>query len=195
MVANREQRIRELAERMGLDPDRAWAEAQAPKIELTCPVCGQPATMSIQCRGCGGDAFAEYGNAELAAARRHILDLPVGTPEARKYAAEHAFGPGGCMVCADCIEQTLSNDAICPLLWIISPRTGLNHLGLAQAQNDDPEDEYRRIFDLWANVLAAGDAAEWRTQLFNQAIPNALQAYTEQFRAEDGELGSMNLGS
>lgn len=177
MVANHEKLIREMAANMGLDPDQAWAEAQIPRVEMTCPACGQPSTMTLLCRGCGGGAFAEYPGDEIAQARQHILDLPVGSPEARQHAAGNAFNPSGCMVCPNCIEQTLTNDAICPLHWLISPHTGINHLAMAQAQDQAPQDELRRVIHLWTNTLASGQAAEWRTHLFSHAIPNAIQAW------------------
>jgi len=178
LVANHERCIRDIAVQVGVDPDQAWAEAQVPKVEMSCPVCGQAATMSILCRGCGGGAFVEYGEVELAVARQRLLDLPVGTAEQRQHAAAHAFGLGGCMVCPDCIEQTLVNSAVCPLLWIVSPRSGLTHLALIELQDDDPGDEYQMIYEMWTEVLADGPASQWRYYLFNQAILAAFQALT-----------------
>ncbi len=179
LIAGHERLVREMAERAGLDADRAWAEAQVPTVEMTCPACGQPATMALLCRGCGGGAFSDYAEVELTAARQRILGLLVGSPQARQHAADHAFGPGGCMVCPDCIEQTLTNSDICPLLWILSPRSGLTHLTLIQMQGEDPDDEYRLIFEMWADTLADGEAAEWRVCLFEQAIPEAFRALSE----------------
>ncbi len=176
LVSNHEQNIRHLAAQMGLDPDQAWIEAQIPKVEMSCPVCGQPATMSILCRGCGGGAFSDCGDAELAAARQHLLNLPVETPQARQYAAAHAFNPSGCMVCPNCIEQTLASSAVCPLLWIISPRSGLTHLALIQLQDHDPDDEYQLLYEMWTEILADGPASHWRYHLFHHAIPAAFQS-------------------
>ncbi len=175
LVAGHEALIRDLAEKMGRDPDEVWAQAQAPKTELTCPVCGQPAAFSIGCRGCGGGAFAELTDDEIGAARRHILDLPVGGRQAKQYAAERAFLPGGCMVCPDCIEQVLAYAGTCPLLWIISPQTLTNRLAIAQANGLDIGDEWDRATYLWAEALAGGEARGWRESLFGQAIPRALR--------------------
>jgi hypothetical protein len=139
---------------------------------MTCPACGQPATMSLMCRGCGGGAFSDYDDQELDEARQHLLDLPAGTPQTRQYAAAHAYNPGGCMVCPDCIEQTLTNSDVCPLLWIISPGTAIFYLANV---DQDVKDELQRVAHLWVDVLADDDARAWRYHLFNDAIPNALQ--------------------
>jgi hypothetical protein len=180
LTANHEQHVRQLAAQMGLDPDEAWAEAQKLRVEMTCPACGpkswrtfarEPATMTLMCRGCGGSAFSDYEDDELDEARQHLLDLPVGTPETRQYAAAHAFNPGGCMVCPGCIEQTLTNDRICPLLWIISPGTASYYLATYTSE------KYEHITHLWVDVLADGPATVWRFHLFNHAIPAALQSF------------------
>jgi hypothetical protein len=189
MIADHEKLVREVAERMGLDPDQAWAEAQTPKVEMTCPACGQPATMTLMCRGCGGGAFSDYEDDELNQARQHLLDLPIGTPEARQHAAAHAYNPGGCMVCPGCLEQTLVNSDVCPLLWIVSPHTAIFYLANV---DQDVKDELQRVAHLWVNVLADGAVRAWRHHLFNEAIPNALQTwkrwregFIDQHRRED----------
>lgn len=133
--------------------------------------------MTLMCRGCGGGAFSDYEDDELDQARQHLLDLPVGTPETRQYAATHAYNPGGCMVCPACIEQTLTNDAICPLLWIVSPGTAIFYLANVGQDGILPRSELQRIADLWCITLAGGDARAWRHHLFNDAIPNALQSW------------------
>jgi len=99
------------------------------------------------------------------------------------------------MVCPDCIEQTLGYSDICPLLWVASPRSlvsrpfapldGVAVAPLAprwrdsaragEAHGQDAGDEVGRIAYLWTELLANGPARQWRSQLFDRAIPNALR--------------------
>ncbi|MBN1886460.1 MAG: hypothetical protein JW850_00655, partial [Thermoflexales bacterium] len=46
-----------LAHQLGTTPDELRQTAASSHIETTCPLCGQPSTHLVSCKGCGGNAW------------------------------------------------------------------------------------------------------------------------------------------
>ena len=116
-----------LAEEQGMTVEALKQQMSQPRIEMTCPLCGQPSTHLVSCKGCGGDAWG--GEWELAhgegfrdqlrtSLREAVSRLETTTEAQAEYAAKHAYDWGGCLICAtDCWHHTLPVNAYqtCPL--------------------------------------------------------------------------------
>lgn len=129
-----------LAAEAGLTVEEVRRRMTMPTVEMTCPLCGQPSTHLVGCKGCGGDAFggewlaaegedmhdrlraafrAALTDADMRADLRARLGPALATIEAEAIAqaSRHAYAWGGCLICAECWHHTLPAEAgpSCPL--------------------------------------------------------------------------------
>ena len=134
-----EETLARLAAESGMTVEELRKQMNTPHIEMTCPLCGQPSTHLVNCKGCGGDAFGgefvlAYGedvHARMKATFKAALTneahraemqeqfgmLPEISLEQVDYATNHAYAWGGCMICANCWHHTLPVQAYqtCPI--------------------------------------------------------------------------------
>jgi len=135
-----EAELADLAAEAGLTIEEVRQRMTTPTVEMTCPLCGQPATHLVGCKGCGSDAFggewvAAHGedmhdrlraafraaltDESLLADLRAKLGPALATIEAQalEQAARHAYAWGGCLICTECWHHTLPAEAgpSCPL--------------------------------------------------------------------------------
>jgi hypothetical protein len=125
-----EAELAHLAEQNGLTVEDLRAQLTTPNEQLTCPLCGQPATHLVNCRGCGGDAFGgewvlahgEDLHQRLRTGLRTALSQPPEggqpfSPAHIEAATGHAYQWGGCHLCPTCWTHTLPAEAYqtCPL--------------------------------------------------------------------------------
>lgn len=130
-AADTEYLTRVAAER-GVPVAQLRRELETPRRELTCPLCGQPSTHLLSCRGCGPDAWAdefqllhgETANEELREALGEALRRAECDPEAVAHALPRAYQPGGCLLCPACWSRTWPRFVArsCPLL-LLAERT------------------------------------------------------------------------
>jgi len=120
--------IRQYIESLDLSPEekvQALASIGQPSVKMTCPVCGQPSTHLVLCKGCGGGSFEhlldwdeETGEPdyslleEVQAAFREAMSR---FGEAAEHAAKRVYHHGGCMVCEHCWDGALINWSECPV--------------------------------------------------------------------------------
>ncbi len=145
-----EEKLAELAGEADMTVEKSRQHLATPHVEAACPLCGQPQTHLIGCKGCGSGAwgweFEEvYGKdarpqlrerlqVVLNGAEKLAEKLPPGeqlpafsgeafSSEQIQYAARHAYSFGSCMVCAECWRHTLPGEAYqtCPLKLLSEP--------------------------------------------------------------------------
>lgn len=132
--------LKDLAERVGMTPAELLEHINTPHLEMTCPLCGRPATHLVGCKGCGGGAWGgewvlAHGEAVHQRLRARFkaaltdpdllaeMDRKLGDEGPRfsreqvNYAARHAYAWGGCTICSECWHHTLPVSAYqtCPL--------------------------------------------------------------------------------
>jgi hypothetical protein len=139
-----EDKLAELAKDANMTVEELRQHLATPHVEATCPLCGQPQTHLVGCKGCGRESwgweFEEvYGQdarlqlrerlqAVLNDAEKLAEKLPPNeqrpafsgqafSGEQVQYAARKAYGYGSCMICAECWRHTLPGEAYltCPL--------------------------------------------------------------------------------
>lgn len=163
-------------------------------------MCGQPQTHLTGCKGCGSDAWSwefEEVHGEDAADRlrerlRECLSQAEGIAGDRvPHAVKHAYGMGGCLVCADCWRNVIAQpDAhlSCPLVLIserlLSPHrlpSGLLMAVLGEEMREDKQQAIREWLEMiwvrWTetwNTVPEGPerqaVATWRAALLNGAF-------------------------
>ncbi len=168
-----------LASEAGLTLEDLREQMTTPSVKLTCPLCGQPATHLVNCRGCGGDAFGgewvmahgERMHSQLKAGLRialsHSTEASAPFSQAQIEAAtEHAYQWGGCQICVECWHHTLPSEAYqtCPLKLLADhtlapeqPPGGLMYAvftaetpeGRRQAVQEWIEAGWRRWVEVW----------------------------------------------
>jgi hypothetical protein len=169
-------------------------------IEMSCPLCGQPQTHLVGCKGCGGGAWDgefETAHGEDAAdqLRQHVRVFLIQAAGVSRdqvhHAVKHAYAWGGCQVCPNCWHNTLPYDAYltCPLNLVSERRLHPLHLpqGLliqvahhleARQEREEAirhwlEATWRRWTEVWNTVPEGPErnaVAEWRSTLLHAAF-------------------------
>jgi len=120
--------IREYIESLDLSEEekaQALASIGQPSVKMTCPVCGQPSTHLVLCKGCGGGSFDhllegwDWDNEPnpplLEEAQAAFREAMSQFGEAAEHAARRVYYSGGCMICEHCWDGTLVNWHECPV--------------------------------------------------------------------------------
>lgn len=117
-----------LAAGMGVNVADLMAQKNEKSAILTCPLCGQPSTHLVLCRGCPASAWGfDFEESFVPNARdllknrlADIINATTGNKEAAQYVAEHAYNFNGCSVCQTCFYHTLPTDVYktCPLFLL-----------------------------------------------------------------------------
>lgn len=121
LEANNPAEFERLAKIAGMTTQELSEHARKAHPEMTCPLCGRPATHLVNCKGCGGDAFGlewqEAYGPDFAARCRARLDQAVANLPHGDRAGKHAYLWGGCHICPECWLNTLPTSAYetCPL--------------------------------------------------------------------------------
>jgi hypothetical protein len=197
-----DEQIAQLAANTGMTPDEFRQYVTTPHAEMTCPLCGQPSTHLVNCKGCGGDAWgwefeAAYGEGSQDQLRQWLQSAlaELGAGERAQIAAQHAYQFGGCSVCAVCWHHTLPADAFetCPLKLfadrLVTPHqfpTGLMAALLDVPHQDKPRalqvieqwihDVYAHWTDHWNTVMESEShqaIADWRHGIIHAALSTA----------------------
>jgi hypothetical protein len=106
--------LRAFARRVGMSVESLRRQAGQPHVSMTCPLCGRASSHLIQCQGCGDEAWGldlalSYGEEAVTILRTAFAQTLARTgwdSEAIQHAADHAYYPGGCLLCAECRQQT-----------------------------------------------------------------------------------------
>ena len=165
-----------VAEERGVPVAQLRRELETPRRELTCPLCGQPSTHLLSCRGCGPDAWGdefqllhgETANQELREALGEALRRAECDPEAVAHALPRAYQPGGCLLCPACWSRTWPRFVArsCPLLLLAErtlagPGFFPDDYYLAALQGLSREKWNQQVEERWAEEGREG-VAEWR---------------------------------
>lgn len=126
-------KLTELATMAGLTLAEFKQQIVTPHLTMTCPLCGRPQTHLINCKGCGGDAWGwefqlAHGEAIIPRLRQIYRQAArLSSPQAiapactsddqLTHAEAKTYHWGGCMLCADCWQQTAPWEAYhtCPI--------------------------------------------------------------------------------
>lgn len=171
-----------LARQAGMTLDELRQCAAGPHVETTCPLCGQPSTHLVSCKGCGGDAWgfdleAAHGDDAQAQLQEQLRQALVHAPgldaagEQIRHAVQHAYNLGGCMVCSTCWFHTLPTQAYlsCPLHLFGEHVFGIEGalpdgltLALLNAGHHD-KDQVKQLIGEWLRSLWAHWTETWNT--------------------------------
>ncbi len=110
---------------LGITVAQLRQQITTPSVTLTCSLCGQPQSHLVNCKGCGGDAWGwdlemAHGPDSITIVRQRMQAALAGGPFSEDQVAvgaAKAYQLGGCMVCGDCWQHTVSVNAYltCPL--------------------------------------------------------------------------------
>ncbi|MBX3054204.1 MAG: hypothetical protein KF753_22215 [Caldilineaceae bacterium] len=180
------------AKERGLCMKSLRRELSTPRQELTCPLCGQPSTHLLSCRGCGPDAWGdefqllhgETANGELREALGAALRKEGCDEEAVGYALPRAYIVGGCLLCPACWSQTWPRYIArsCPL-FLLAERSldGPGHFPddyyLAALQGLSKEEWNRGVQERWSRDGREG-VREWRLAISTQPLEDRLKSDT-----------------
>ena len=180
------------AKEEGLCVESLRRELATPRQELTCPLCGQPSTHLLSCRGCGleawGDEFqllhGETANGELREVLGKELRRGGCDEEAVSYALPRAYTPGGCLLCPACWSQTWPRYIArsCPLFLLAErsldgPGYVPDDYYLAALQGASREEWAKQVKQRWTEPEKK-DVREWRLAISGQfsEVKNSHQA-------------------
>ena len=174
-----EDQLQDLAQQCGMTVDELRAAMTTPSVEATCPLCGLPQTHLSNCKGCGdawGYEFEEmHGQDAANQLRRRVKEALTSsetfTQEQVDRAVGHAYGFGGCMVCAECWRNIVAQpDAhqVCPLVLVHERQSGHARLphGLLLtllANQDATVEEQQEMARGWLNDVAVRWLEVWNT--------------------------------
>ena len=179
--------MEQLAEQTGMTVHELRRHLTTPHIEMTCPLCGQPQTHLVSCKGCGGGAWSgEFEMAHGQAAATLLRDTlrerlastdqqggdPCFSPDQIEHAVSHAYTGGGCMVCATCWHHTLPTEAFrtCPLQLLseilLSQSVPVDLLLLLWGRDRDEENEENGVALVvqWVESVLAHWTEHWNTE-------------------------------
>jgi hypothetical protein len=198
-----DEELAELASHCGMTVEEMRAYLRTPRVEATCPLCGEPQTHLIRCTGCGGDAWGwewemvegeDFANQLRGRLHKALTDFAGAEVEAEftgaaiAAAVRAAYVMGGCTVCAECWNHTLPYEAFetCPLKLFgdkalcSRPEIGwpLKWFVLAGCWEDDRQapEEWRRMLHEWLDSVRVHWLEHWNT-LSDEATRQRVAAW------------------
>lgn len=168
-----EDELARLADKMSLTVAQLKAQQFERSVLLTCPLCGQPSTHLVGCKGCGGGCwgfeFVESFGVEARSRLKQKLSEVVkniAPADAIEHAAKNAYNFGGCMVCPTCFHHTLPTSAFqtCPLYLLYEfALTGISASLLIALHNQRTDEETQQASVKWIANVARHWCEAWNT--------------------------------
>ena len=196
LAAADEEYLARYAAEEGLCVEHLRREMSTPRPELTCPLCGQPSTHLLSCRGCGSDAWGEefqllHGETANRELRQDLGAALVGggcDEEAVEHALPRAYTAGGCLLCPACWSQTWPRYIArsCPLL-LLAERSldGPGHFPddyyLAALQGASREEWAKQVKQRWTETEKK-NVRGWRSAISYQHSAIRGQEQKAEFR-------------
>lgn len=167
-----DEELQDVARDAGMTVEQLRDHLTTPHVEMTCPLCGQPQTHLVNCKGCGGDAwgwefevvYGEDAADQLRAYVEEALQRHFEKTLQRQITAEQAdlighavqrmYRLGGCMICPDCWPETLGDGYMTCPLYLVSERglgTGRIYSSLLMSllELGGNEDRSRQAIEGW----------------------------------------------
>lgn len=164
-----------LASKMNLTVAQLKAQQHERSVVLTCPLCGQPSTHLVGCKGCGGNCwgfeFEElFGVKARATLKKKLAGVVKGIADADaiEHAAKNAYTFGGCMVCPTCFYHTLPTSAFqtCPIYLLHEfVLVGTSASLLIALYNQRTDEEIQQASVKWINSVARYWCEAWNTAI------------------------------
>ena len=164
------EQLAEMARQAGVTVEAVIRDLRTPKVTLTCPLCGQPQTHLVTCKGCGGNAWGDefqevHGREAVNRLRRPLRLFLVRAEGAAQNQVHHAlrrtYVSGGCLVCPACWRDTsLEWEAYltCPLRLVYEKVLIGSYHSLVLLLGSEGQDHDETI-RLWLDALWARWAA------------------------------------